>query len=129
LRFVLRWLVTAVAVAVTAWILPGITVPQGSSGVLSVLAFAAILGFVNAIIRPILAFLSCGCLIVTLGLFIFVINALCFLAAGWLVNLIPGLGIQISSFWTALVASIIVSVVSFLLNWLLPDDWVRSNSA
>jgi putative membrane protein len=129
LRFVLRWLVTAAAVAVTAWILPGINVPPGSSGVLSVLAFAAILGFVNAIIRPILALLSCGCLIVTLGLFIFVINALCFLAAGWMVNLIPGLGIQISSFWTALVASIIVSVVSFLLNWLLPDDWVRSNPA
>ena len=129
MRFIVRWLVTAAAVALTAWILPGIEVPPEANPALSVLTFAAILGFVNTIIRPILAFLSCGCLIATLGLFIFVINALCFLAAEWLVNLIPGLSIQISSFWTALLGSIIVSIISFLINWLLPDDWVSSKTA
>lgn len=129
MRFIVRWLVTAAAVALTAWILPGIGVPPEADPALSILAFAAILGFVNAIIRPILAFLSCGCLIATLGLFIFVINAVCFLAAEWLVNLIPGLGIEISSFWTALLGSIIVSIISFLINWLLPDDWVKPRNA
>ena len=129
MRFILRWLVTAAAVALTAWILPGIGVPPEANPELSILVFAAILGLVNTIIRPILKFFSCGCLIATLGLFIFVINALCFLAAEWLVNLIPGLGIQVSSFWTALLGSIIVSIISFLINWLLPDDWVKSKAA
>jgi putative membrane protein len=127
-KFIIRWLVTAAAVALTVWMLPGIGVPPEANPALSILAFAGILGLVNAIIRPILAFLSCGCLIATLGLFIFVINAVCFLAAEWIVNLIPGLGIQISSFWTALLGSIIVSIISFLINWLLPDDWVKSKT-
>ena len=129
MRFVIRWLVTSIAVAITAWILPGLTVPPGNAGVLSVLAFAAMLGFVNTIIRPILTFLSCGCLIVTLGLFIFVINALCFMAAAWLVKQVPGLAIWIDSSWTALLGSIIVSIISFLINWLLPDDWVGPRTA
>ncbi len=124
MRLIIRWLVTAAAVAVTAWLLPGIEVPQGTPGVVSVLGFAAILGVVNAVIRPILTFLSCGCLVATLGLFIFVINAACFWGASWLSDLL-GLGFHVDSFWTALLGSIIVSIVSFLINLVLPDNWAR----
>jgi putative membrane protein len=74
------------------------------------------------LIRPILKLLSCGCIVATLGLFVFVINAFTFWFASYVTNLLMGGGAyQVSSFWSALVGSLIVSVVSFLLNLLIPD--------
>jgi len=120
LRLILRWLITAAAVAVAAWIVPGIEVVD-SRGWLAVLLFAAVLGFVNAFVRPILKLLSCGCIVLTLGLFIFVVNALAFLFAAWLSELL-GIGFTVNSFWSALAGSIIVSLVSTLLSAVLPDE-------
>ena len=120
MRLLLRWLITAVALAVAVWLVPGITITN-QSGWIAVLIMAVMLGLVNAIIRPLLALLSCGLIVVTLGLFIFVINALCFWLAAWVANLF-GAGITVDSFWSALWASIIVSIVSFVLSIFLPDD-------
>jgi putative membrane protein len=83
---------------------------------------AAVLGLVNAIVRPILTLLSCGLMALTLGLFIFVINALTFALASWIsVNLFD-VGFYIDNFWSALLGSIIVSVVSIVLSMFLPDE-------
>ena len=75
MKLIIRWLITAIAVFFTAWLLPGIRI-EGTNAFVAVGIIAIILGLVNAIIRPILAFLSCGCIIATLGLFMLVINAI-----------------------------------------------------
>jgi putative membrane protein len=120
MRLILRWLIIAAAVAVAAWIVPGIEV-VGDTGWLAVLLFAAVLGFVNAVIRPVLKFLSCGCIALTLGLFIFVVNAVSFLIAGWIAQWL-GIGFYVSNFWAALFGSIIVSIVSLVLSAVLIDQ-------
>jgi putative membrane protein len=120
MRLILRWLIIAAAVALAAWIVPGISVTD-QSGWVAVLLFAAVLGFVNAIIRPILKLLSCGCIVLTLGLFIFVVNALAFMLAAWFANLL-GIGFYVDGFWAALAGSIIVSIVSLIASRLLFDE-------
>jgi putative membrane protein len=121
LRLILRWLITAAALVVTAWLLPGITV-EGQHGWLTVLIMAAVLGLVNAIVRPILSLLSCGLIAITLGLFIFVINAAMLALASWISVNWFNAGFYIDNFFTALVGSILVSIVSILLSLFLPDE-------
>jgi len=106
---------------VTAWLLPGITV-EGQHGWLTVLVMAAVLGLVNAIVRPILRFLSCGLIAVTLGLFVFVINAVTLALASWISVNWLGAGFYIDNFFTALVGSILISIVSIVLSLFLPDE-------
>lgn len=121
MRFLLRWLILTIAVAAAAYLSGGIQA-QGNAYWITIGLMALILGLVNALIRPILKLLSCGCIVATLGLFVFVINAFTFWFASYVTNLLMGGGAyQVSSFWSALVGSLIVSVVSFLLNLLIPD--------
>jgi putative membrane protein len=123
LKLILRWLIIAAAVALAAWIVPGIEVID-QQGWLAVLLFAAVLGLVNAFIRPILKLLSCGCIALTLGLFIFIVNAAAFWIAGWIAGLL-GIGFIVSDFWAALAGSIIVSIVSLILSRMLFDEESR----
>lgn len=116
---VIRWLITAIALVVAAYLVPGIRVE--GDGVVVVLATAAILGLVNAVLRPILAILSCGCIVLTLGLFILVINAFTFWLASQMAQSL-NLGFQVDGFWPALWGSILVSIVSFLLSVFVKDD-------
>lgn len=118
MRLLIRWLVTAIALGVAVAIVPGIHVD--GDGPLYVLGTAVILGLVNAVVRPILRFLSCPLVLLTLGLFLLVINAFTL----WLAAQIAGaLGIPftIDGFWPALLGGLVVSVVSWALNLLLPD--------
>jgi len=71
----MRWLITAIALVAAAQLIPGVEI-AGQSGWTAVLLMAVALGLVNAIVRPLLKMLSCGLIVLTLGLFIFVINAL-----------------------------------------------------
>lgn len=77
MKLILRWLITAASLYIAYLVLPGITVEGNGFWVYSIMAL--ILGLVNALIRPILKFLSCGFIIITLGLFVFVINAATFM--------------------------------------------------
>jgi len=123
-RILIRWLITSIAVAAAVlilyWIEPTWVTLNGQNAWIAVIALAAVLGFANAIIRPILAFLSCGCIVATLGLFIFVVNAatlyLAGVISGWF-----GTGFSFT-FWGAFWGAIIISIVSYLLNIFLPDD-------
>jgi putative membrane protein len=124
MRFIIRWFITAIAVAVAAWITPGITLE--GNGVVAVVITALILGLVNALIRPILKVLSCGLIVVTLGLFTLVINAICLWLASWISVDLFHIGFNVNSWWAALIGSLIISIVSFLLSFLLPD---RDNKA
>jgi putative membrane protein len=122
MTFLIRLLANAGALAVATWILSGITLTSSSTlrEAITLLVVALIFGIVNAIIKPILAFLSIPLLLITLGLFLIVINALMLLLTSWLAGLLD-LGWQVEGFWTAILGSLIISVVSFLLNAFLPD--------
>ncbi len=115
----IRWIIVAIAIGLTAYLIPGITVD--GNGVIIVLATAAILGFVNAFIRPLLAFLSCGFIILTLGLFMLVVNAVSLMIASWIATSL-GLGFHVNGFWPAFWGSILISVISFVLSLFVKGD-------
>lgn len=125
MRFLIRWAIVAISLFVAASIMPGINI-EGTGGWISVAIMALVLGLVNAIIRPILTFLSCGLLILTLGLFMFVINALTFWLSAWIATNWFHAGFSVDSFWAALWGSIVVSIISFLISLVLPDFKSRS---
>jgi putative membrane protein len=103
----MRWLILTVAIIVTSYLLDGIKI----TGFFSAIFSAAFLGILNAFFRPILLVLTLPINILSLGLFTFVINALLLLMAS---GVIPGF--TISGFWTALFGSLLISLVSFILN-------------
>ena len=107
---IVRWLVNALALYITALLLPGIQL----RGVVATLVAAAILGIVNAIIRPLLLMLTLPLNVVTLGLFTFVINALMLLLTS---AIVPNFRIQ--GFGWALVGAVLLSIISFLLTHLI----------
>lgn len=105
---ILQILVSSIAVYFTAWLLPGISVKSYGAAIL----VAIVLGVLNAIVTPVLQFLSLPITILTLGLFALVINALVIMLASW----IMGDGFHVSNFWWALLFSVIVSLVSSILG-------------
>lgn len=119
MKLILRWLIIAVSLFAAAWIVPGIAVEGDAWIAYSVMA--VILGLVNALIRPILKLLSCGFIIVTLGLFVFVINAGTFLLSAHISQNWFGVGYSVDGFGAALLGSIIVSIVSVVLSKFLID--------
>ena len=119
----LRVLVNAAALLVTAWIIPGIHL--GAAGPdptrhdwMVLLIVALIFGLVNAIIRPVLIVLSLPLEILTLGLFTFVINAFMLLLTSWIAQGM-GLAFGVDGFLVALIAALIISIVSFVLSRVL----------
>jgi putative membrane protein len=109
--FLIRWFVTAVAVLVAAHVVKGFDY-HGNYGALAVMAL--VLGIFNAFLRPVLLLVTLPLNILTFGIFTLVINALFFWAAGKLVE-----GIMVDGFWPAFFGTLIVSIVSFLLNSML----------
>jgi putative membrane protein len=122
LRFVIRTLVTALALWVAELILDGISVSGSSAwaNALTLIAVAVIFGLVNAIIKPIVKVLGCFFYLITLGLIAFVVNALLFLLVDWLAGLL-NLPFHVDGFWAAFWGAIIVSVVSWAINLVIPD--------
>ena len=106
-RFLAHWLTTAVALGVTAWLVPGVEVAS-----LATLAVAAlVLGFVNAIVRPVLLLLTLPFTVLSLGLFYFVVNGIAFALAA---ALVPGFGV--ASFFSAVLGAVIVGLVSWFIG-------------
>ena len=110
--FLLRLLINAAALWVAIRLLDGID-HRGSWW--SLLVVALVFGALNASVRPMLKLLSLPLLVLTIGLFIFVINALMLLLTGWVSRLL-GLGFYVDGFWAALLGGFIVTVVSLLLS-------------
>ncbi|HKL49261.1 MAG TPA: phage holin family protein [Desulfuromonadales bacterium] len=108
----LRWLFLTIAILAAAYLLGGIEV----SGFFSALLAAALLGFLNAVFRPILLILTLPINVLTLGLFTFVINALLLMMASGVIG-----GFYVHGFWSALLGSLIISVVSSLLSSFISD--------
>ena len=108
--FLARLLLNGIAILVAAWLIPGLELTDTVSALMA----GALLGFVNALVRPILLLLTLPFTLITLGLFIFVVNAICL---GLTAALVPGF--SISGFWAALFGALVVSLVSWILNGLL----------
>lgn len=107
MRFLINLLVGGLAVFISAYILPGVSVDS----FLTAIFVAVVLGLVNAFIKPLLIILTLPVEILTLGLFIFVINAVLVLLVAAIVP-----GFKVSGFWTALIFSIVLSLVSWFLQ-------------
>ncbi len=118
-RFLLRWAINAIALYVAVALVPGIQ-PQ-SQNWLSFIWLALIFGVVNAFLGPLLKFLTCPLILLTLGLFSLIINALLFIVAGR-IGTAFGVGFTVDSFWSALLGSIVVSLVSVILSLILGDE-------
>ena len=120
-RLILRWIAGGLALVVAAWLVPGIEVSDSNAWV-AVAVMALVLGLVNAIIRPILAIFSIPLVLLTLGLFLLVVNALAFALASWIAVNLFHVGFYVHDFWSALIGSLIVSIVSTVLSGILVGD-------
>ena len=107
---VIRWIINAVLLMLIPYVVPGVSVKNFGTALIA----ALILAFVNALIKPILILLTLPINILTLGLFILVINGLMF----WLVSAVVK-GFYISGFWPAFLAALVFSIFSIALNYLL----------
>ena len=112
MRFLLRLVLNAIAIVVAAWFVPGVHV----TGFAPALIAGVLLGFVNALVRPLLLILTFPFTLLTLGLFIFVVNAICF---GLTAALVPGFSLD--GFFAAFLGALVVTIVSWVLSAVLPD--------
>jgi putative membrane protein len=123
---IVRVLASAVALAIAAWLVDGISVGPGTDTerALTLLGVAVIFGLVNAIVRPILRLLTLPLVVLTLGLFLLVLNALMLLLTEWIAKQFD-LAFQVDGFWSAVLGALIITIVSFLINIVLPDEYER----
>ena len=106
LRILVVWLINALALAAVAYLMPSVSIDSPGAA----LAAALVLGLVNALVRPVLVLLTLPVTILTLGLFIFVINGLLFWAVGSFVS-----GFHVAGFWPGVFGAIIFSLISWAL--------------
>ena len=119
-KLLVRWVIAALALFVAAWLVPGITVDGNGWVVYAVMA--VILGLVNAIVRPLLKFLTCPLILLTLGLFVLIINALTLLLASSIAVNWFNVGFYVDGFWSAFLGGLIVSIVTVILSALVRED-------
>jgi putative membrane protein len=120
MKFLIRWVVTGLAVFAAAAIVPGIKVE--STGWVVYAIMALILSLINAFIRPILKFLSCPLILLTLGIFTLVINGLTFWLASSIATNWFHVGFYVNGFWTAFLGGLVVSLVSIVFNLIIKDE-------
>ncbi|MFI5729691.1 phage holin family protein [Kribbella sp. NPDC051587] len=121
-NLIIRLLANAVALAIAAWLVGGITLQGATTGrrVLTLLIVAAIFGIVNAIVKPVVKLVSLPLLILTLGLLTFVINAAMLALTSWITGKLD-VQFHVDGFWSALLGALIISVVGMIINAVLPD--------
>jgi putative membrane protein len=116
---VLHWLLNAAALWIAAALIPGLDFSGGPARLLLV---AAVFGIVNSTLRPLLTILTCPLIVLTLGLFTLVLNALMLLVTGW-VSESWNLGFTVSGFWAAFFGGLVVGLVSMMLSLaLMPKE-------
>lgn len=119
MNFFARWVATAIAAAVAVFLVPGIGILGGQSAFIPVIAFALILALIDCTIKPILQLIGAPISIITLGIFYIMINAaLLYLAAG-ISQALFGVGIYIASWFSALLAAIIIGIVTSIMEAIL----------
>jgi putative membrane protein len=117
----LHWLLNAAALWVAASIVPGLEFTGGAGRLLLV---SGVFGIVNSTLRPLLTILTCPLIVLTLGLFTLVLNALMLLVTGWLSETLS-LGFTVTGFWSAFWGGLVVGLVSMILALILPGRATR----
>jgi putative membrane protein len=112
MRLLLVWILNAIALLAVAYLYPGVQVQDWKAAAIA----ALVLGLVNTLVKPVLFILTLPVTIVTLGLFLLVLNALLFWAVA---SLVPGF--HVSGFWAALLGALLYSVIGWLLSFLIPE--------
>ena len=110
-----RWLISAAAIALVAWLMPGIHAGGGTRGAITVAVASIFLGLANALVKPVLVFLSCPLIVLTLGLLLFVINAAMLMLASWASGLV-GYPLLVDGWGSALVGSFLITIVTWFLS-------------
>ncbi|MBD8058107.1 phage holin family protein [Cellulomonas sp. JH27-2] len=124
MSFVVRVLINGVAIWLATVLLSGLDIVGYDSTwqkVGIILLIALVFGIVNAVVKPIVAFLSIPLYILTLGLFTLVVNALMLMLTAWITEFTDW-GLRIDGFWTAVWGGLIISIVSFALSVMVSDD-------
>ncbi|QBF44933.1 phage holin family protein [Janibacter limosus] len=124
-NFLIRTGVNAVALWVAAWLIDGIVLAEDdttfASKFATVILVALIFGVVNAIVKPIAKVLAFPAIVLTLGLFTFVVNAFLLQITEWISGPL-GLSFEITKFWwDAVIGALVITIVSMILNWVLPE--------
>ena len=118
MKLILRILINAVALWLAATVVPGIR----AGGLGSILAIALVFGVVNVLVRPVMKLLTCPVILLTLGLFTLVVNALMLMLTAWLGGMF-GIDFEVDGFLAAFLGALLVSIVATVLDWvLLPDE-------
>ncbi len=125
-RFLMRVGINAVALWVATLVVSGVNLAEGdqqwTAKVVTIVLVALVFGLVNAVIRPIVKFLAFPAMVLTLGLFTFIVNAFMLQITEWISGPL-GLSFSIHSFfWDAVFAAVVITVVSWLLSVILPED-------
>jgi putative membrane protein len=107
LRLLIVWLINTLALAAVAYLMPSVSIASAGAAIVA----ALVLGLVNALIRPLLVLLTLPVTVLTLGLFIFVINGLLFWAVG---SVVPGF--EVGGFWSGVLGALVFSLISWLLQ-------------
>ncbi len=121
-KFVIRTLINGFALYAAVFLVPGV-IPENPNPIAWVW-LALIFGLINALLKPLVKFLTCGLILLTLGLFTLLINTLMFYVTSWIGSWF-GMGLQIQDFTAAFLAALVVSVVSFLANMVIKDEVER----
>ncbi|MET7368295.1 phage holin family protein [Streptomyces sp. NPDC005566] len=122
-NFVVKTIANAGALAVAIWLLQDITLTGDDTGreVLTLIVVALLFGLVNSVVKPVVQLLTLPLFILTLGLVTLVVNALMLMLTSWLAGVFD-LSFHVDGFWTAVLGGLIISVVSWALNVVLPDN-------
>lgn len=122
MNFLLKVIASALGLAVATWLLGGITITGDSDNdrVLTLVLVAAIFGVVDSFVAPVVKTLSLPFIILTLGLFLLVVNALMLMLTSWIAGQV-GLGFEVDGFFTAVVGAIVITLVGWLAHLVLPD--------
>ncbi|PRH80540.1 hypothetical protein C6N75_03525 [Streptomyces solincola] len=122
LNFLVKTIANAGALAVAIWLLSDITLTGDSTGrkAWTLVLVALVFGVVNVLVKPVVKLLTLPLFVLTLGLFTLVVNALMLLLTSWLSEQLD-LSFHVEGFWTAVLGGLIISVVSWALNLVLPD--------
>jgi putative membrane protein len=126
MKLIIRWIISALALFAAAYFVPGIRV-EGTNAWTVYAVMAIILGLVNALVRPILKLLSCPFIILTLGLFLLLINGISFLIAARIAEALK-VGFFVDDFTSAFLGALVVSVVTFFLNLFVRDQSEKVNT-
>ncbi|HZJ05832.1 MAG TPA: phage holin family protein [Nocardioidaceae bacterium] len=122
MKFIIWVVVNALALAAATWLLDGITLTGRTTEdrLITLVLVALIFGVINAVVRPIVKLLALPFIILTLGLLIFVINALMLMFTSWISGEF-GLGFSVDGFWTAVFGAVVVTITTWILEIVLPD--------